>query len=182
MRGSGLVVVLLTLLASGASAAADEVIVDRTGAYVGLGGAGAGQADERRESDSGVGGGFRAEAGYRLHGLLGTDVQIEWIDDLVGGPDNQKVDVWTVTASAKLFLPPWRNGQLYFLAAPGIMGSQVETSQDDDEEFVARFGGGIEVAVTRSVLATLGVVYVMPTGDLDDLDYVSGAIGLQYRF
>jgi hypothetical protein len=62
------------------------------------------------------------------------------------------------------------------------MGTQVETSQDDDEEFVVRLGGGVELALTRSILATVEAVYVMPSGDIDELDYVSGAISLQYRF
>ena len=48
--------------------------------------------------------------------------------------------------------------------------------------FAARLGGGIEVYANEHFVFTLGVDYVLPTGDVKDLDYVSVGWGLEYRF
>jgi len=172
---------LLTGLAIGLAArpasADEDATVDRTGPYLELSGVGAGSLDEKD-----VGGGFRFQTGYRVHPLFGAEAEVEFVDDLEGGPTNDKVDVWWVGGNAKLFLPPWQNGQLYALAGAGVIGSVVE-NQTDEQEFAARFGGGFEVLLTRGLFATLEVVYVMPRGgDIEDLDYVAAAVGLQYRF
>ena len=88
-----------------------------------------------------------------------------------------------MTANAKAYVPPWKNGQLYFLAGAGVMRREVESSNSaDGTAFAARFGTGIEIWLTRNVVATVEARYVLPTGGLDDLDYVSGGFGLQYRF
>ncbi len=80
-------------------------------------------------------------------------------------------------------MPPWKNGQLYFLVGPGVIYRAVESSNSQDRAtFAVRFGGGVEMWLTRSVVATFEARYVLPTGSLDDLDYVSGGVGLQYRF
>ena len=58
-----------------------------------------------------------------------------------------------------------------------------ETSRPFDEtEYAARFGAGVDVYFGRHVGMEIGASYLLPTGDLDDLDYVSGSIGLFYRF
>ena len=53
---------------------------------------------------------------------------------------------------------------------------------DDEIDFAARFGAGIDVYLTKNTTATVAASYVFPTGDLKDLDYVSVNAGLQYRF
>jgi hypothetical protein len=45
-----------------------------------------------------------------------------------------------------------------------------------------RFGGGLDFYATEHVVLTLGIDYVLPFGDLEDLDYVSIGWGLRYRF
>lgn len=179
MRGWVRTFLLLPALALAGSASAEEPItVDSTGFYVELGGTGAGTLDKKD-----VGGGFRFQTGYRIHSFVGVEAELEFIDDLVGGPDDDKIDVWSVGGNAKLFAPPWENGQLYALVGAGLVSSVIEDSSDDESEFAPRFGGGLEVLVWRNLLATVEVVYVMPTsGDLEDLDYVAAAVGLQYRF
>ncbi len=58
-------------------------------------------------------------------------------------------------------------------------GASATTS---DSGFAARFGGGVDYWFTESI--SFGVVgsYVLPTGDLDGLDYFSLAGAIQYRF
>ena len=48
--------------------------------------------------------------------------------------------------------------------------------------FAARFGGGIDFYVTRNIMITTEVAYVLPTGQLDDLDQMQLGGALQYRF
>jgi hypothetical protein len=45
-----------------------------------------------------------------------------------------------------------------------------------------RFGGGIDFYLSEHVVASAEVSYVMPWGKLDNLDYYSIGVGLQYRF
>ena len=52
----------------------------------------------------------------------------------------------------------------------------------DDTGFIARFGGGFDLYVTESVALQVSSSYVLTTGDLEDLDYVSLVAGVQYRF
>jgi hypothetical protein len=45
-----------------------------------------------------------------------------------------------------------------------------------------RFGGGIDLYATKHVVVSAEVDYVLPFGDLENLDYLSFGLGLQYRF
>ena len=45
-----------------------------------------------------------------------------------------------------------------------------------------RFGAGLDIYFTETWAAELGVKYVLPFGDVDDIDYVSVGLGLKYRF
>jgi opacity protein-like surface antigen len=49
-------------------------------------------------------------------------------------------------------------------------------------EFAMRFGGGLEFYATKHIVLTLDTDYVLPFGDLENLDYVTIGWGLQYRF
>lgn len=48
--------------------------------------------------------------------------------------------------------------------------------------FAARFGGGIDIYITRNFYGALDASYVLPTGDVDDFDMVSIGWGFGYRF
>jgi hypothetical protein len=45
-----------------------------------------------------------------------------------------------------------------------------------------RFGGGLDFYLTESIVVSGEISYLMPTGKLDNLDYYSIGLGLQYRF
>jgi opacity protein-like surface antigen len=45
-----------------------------------------------------------------------------------------------------------------------------------------RIGGGLDFYLTESIVVSGEVSYLMPTGKLDNLDYYSIGLGLQYRF
>ncbi len=52
----------------------------------------------------------------------------------------------------------------------------------DETDFAGRVGGGIDIYATENIVVTLDATYVVPTGDVDDLDYLSIGWGVQYRF
>ncbi|MFB3117162.1 MAG: outer membrane beta-barrel protein [Myxococcota bacterium] len=61
---------------------------------------------------------------------------------------------------------------------PGLAPQASERTVD----FALRFGGGIDFYLTRNVVVSAEASYLMPTGKLDNLDYYSLGLGLQYRF
>jgi outer membrane protein OmpA-like peptidoglycan-associated protein len=53
---------------------------------------------------------------------------------------------------------------------------------ESDTEFAGRVGGGVDVWITQHIAAYVDAAYVMPTGGLSDLRYVSLGGGLKYSF
>ena len=60
--------------------------------------------------------------------------------------------------------------------APGISVSLDETA------FAWQAGGGVDVYANENWVVNLEGAFVVPTSDLDDLDFWTLGIGLQYRF
>jgi opacity protein-like surface antigen len=57
--------------------------------------------------------------------------------------------------------------------------------ETDDNGFVGRFGGGVDVYVTRNVSLGIAASYVLPIASWDgefDYNYISIDWGIQYRF
>ena len=52
----------------------------------------------------------------------------------------------------------------------------------EEEDFAARFGGGVDFYLDPNFVLALDTSYVLPTGDADGLDQVTFSVGLQYRF
>jgi opacity protein-like surface antigen len=192
---------LLTLAGSFPAAAEGDPYgyVDRSGPYIGLAAAMAilVEVDDELEdvtgfdTDTDVGVGLQARAGYRVHPLFGAEVNFEWLPefdiDARTIEELAEIEIWTLTVDAKLFLPNWRSGQFFLLAGAGVLGAELEDTvgagvSEDETDFAARFGAGIDVYLTKNTAATVEASYVLPTGDLKDLDYVSVNAGLQYRF
>lgn len=55
-------------------------------------------------------------------------------------------------------------------------------ASDRRVELALRFGGGLDFYINRNVVVSAEASYLMPTGKLDNLDYYSFGLGLQYRF
>jgi opacity protein-like surface antigen len=193
---------LLTLAGSFPAAAEGDPYgyVDRSGPYIGLAVAVAGllEVDDEFEDDTGLSDivadfseGLQARAGYRVHPLFGVEVNFEWLSEfeIEGGEVGTlgELEVRTLTADAKLFLPNWKNGQFFLLAGAGVLGAEFKDTlglgvSEDETDFAARFGAGIDIYLTKNIAVTVEASYVFPTGDVKHLDYVSGNAGLQYRF
>jgi opacity protein-like surface antigen len=180
-RTIGLAALGLLLCTGSAYGQADYA---RNGPYLGLAGTFA------AENFSDVGGldfdeslGINTRLGYRLHPNFSAELQGEWLD----GFDAQfgmELEAWAITANGKAHL---LTGQIqpFVLVGLGVMHADLTIPgflSAGDEDFAARFGGGIEFYLTENIVAALDATYVLPAGDLKDLDYVSFGWGLQYRF
>jgi opacity protein-like surface antigen len=192
---------LLTLAGAAPAAADDDSYdyVDRSGAYIGFSTilAGMVELDDELEDDVGIDvdsdltWGLQARAGYRVHPLFGAEVNFEWLAELDVETEDigtlGELELWTLTADAKLFLPNWKNAQFFVHAGAGVLEAEFTDDRgfgisEDELDFAARFGAGMDIYLTRNVTVTVGASYVFPTGDVKHLDYVSGNAGLQYRF
>ena len=180
----------------------------RNGFYLGLAGAFAidAAAEEELEKESGlklrIGDdiGLQARLGYRFHPRFAAEYQFEWITDVdidvqgVGfGNGAFQLERWASTANVKAYLAT-DIVQPFLLVGLGVMtvevdGSPVEVSPGtfvglsvEETDFAARFGAGFEVYATEHFVINLDASYVLPTGSLEDFDYVSLGWGFQYRF
>ena len=172
----------------------------RDGCYLGLAGAVAFlvSAEDELEDATGLKAdvdeslGLNVRAGCRGK-WGGGEVHFEWLESFdveVDGLDFD-VDGWALTVDGKLYplaavedaLPPLAKrfqpfatlgfGYLTFDGPSGI----------DEWDLAGRFGGGLDVYVTRNIVINFDTTYVLPVSDsLEDLDYVSVGWGLLFRF
>jgi hypothetical protein len=159
----------------------------RVGCYLGLAGTVAIPASLEDDVDDSLG--LHARAGCR-GAWAGGELHFEWLegfDTNVAGSDD--VDAWALTLDGKLYplaaiesrLPPLaKRFQPFATVGFGYLdfGGFV-----DDWDFAGRFGGGLDVYLTRNIALSIDTTYVLPvSNDQDNLDYVSVGWGLLYRF
>ena len=134
--------------------------------------------------------GFKTYFGARFHPHLSAEIQLEMIRkakiSIDGGGDIAELDTWALTTNLKAFLLTGRL-QPFALVGIGVMEAELEDTtaanvNPSQTDFVSRFGAGLDFHLTEHIVASLGVDYVLPAGDLEDTDYVSFGGGLQYRF
>ena len=79
----------------------------------------------------------------------------------------------------------------FLLAGLGMTSSAVDVTdtvglalpyRDGGKGIAIRTGGGLDLYATQHVLLNVGVDWVLPFGQTQDLDYVSLSWGIQYRF
>jgi len=203
MRRSTALLAAACLLVWAASASARNDDFDRTGFTVGLAGTYAfdmfegdledALADEvtgptRVDVDGGWG--LNASVGYRFHRYVSAEAEVEWISSFdtklsasgLGGSARVDVEPVVVTANAKGY-PLTGRFQPFVLAGLGVM--TVEVSESDSvrlTDFAMRFGGGIDIYLDDTFAVSIGADYVLPFGEVKDLDYVSLKWGIEYRF
>jgi opacity protein-like surface antigen len=158
-----------------------------TGPYLGVGAAFAWDNFENLGSlDPDMAFGFDAWGGYRFLSFLAGELQIEYLngfDTKLTPTFELEFQAVTFTGNLKAYLPLGRF-QPFVLAGVGLSYVEFEVASIDgsDTAFAARFGGGIDFYLTDALALQLSSSYVLQTGDLDGLDYVSLIAGLQYRF
>lgn len=188
--------VILTIAATMANlpASADDGQPDfaRRGFYVGAGAEGGKFTDLGLGSgvDDEVGAGFNVFAGYRVYKYIATEVEFEMLPEVDLKADGfgkfADIEIWTITGNVKA-LPLTGRIQPFALVGIGLLHGKLKDSvglglDESDTGFAARFGGGLDVYVTEHIAVWARSTYVLPAGDVSDVDYVSFGGGLQYRF
>ena len=166
----------------------------RSGAYVGAGGFGAFENfDGTGPLDVDDSWGLNARVGYRFHPRFAAEIQYEWYDDFeidVLGFTVAEVDGWSLTANGKAYLLTGRI-QPYALLGGGYLEGELDTSglgiSADDNAFMWRFGGGFDIYAVggqgqEHIVLSLEATYLLPIAELDDLEFWTIGVGLQYRF
>jgi opacity protein-like surface antigen len=133
--------------------------------------------------------GFNLRGGYRFLPFLAAELHYEYASDFgvdaLGG--RIAIDTNVITANLKAIAPLGRF-QPYVGGGGGIMNANTSSSgifadtDFDGTEFAGRVFGGIDVFLTRSLSIFAEADYVLPTGSLDDLRYVSPSFGVRYSF
>jgi opacity protein-like surface antigen len=130
--------------------------------------------------------------GYRFVDFLSAEMNFEYLDgfDFSGFGGDVEGDTISLTGNAKLF-PLSRlitdRVDPFLYAGIGLGWAEYESdfggpANLKEAEFIARFGLGVDLYLLESVAFQASSSYVLPTGDLEDLSYVSVVVGLQYRF
>jgi len=143
--------------------------------------------------------GINGRAGYRCHRYFSAEFEIEWLDAFksevssvgFGEIAEIKFEPVVYTANFKGYLLTGRY-QPFLLLGGGMTSVDAKLTKDNvglglssnqnENSFTMRFGGGIDLYATQNVVVSLQADYVRPFGNLDDLDYVSIGWGVQYRF
>jgi opacity protein-like surface antigen len=132
--------------------------------------------------------GLTARAGVRVTPHIAIEAHYEWMDDFetsVAGNEIADTQTQTLTGDVKGYLATGRV-QPYLTAGAGFMTAKSDDPrtnfQRTDTDFVARIGGGVEFYLNESVGLSVDTSYVLPAGDVRDLDYVSVGAGIFFRF
>ncbi len=126
--------------------------------------------------------------GYRVHPNIAIETQLEYSSyeaDFFGLDID--VNLLTFTTNLKGYV---LTGQFqpFALVGVGVMNAELDidgsagSRTHSESDFAARFGGGIDYWINESISVGLTSSYVLTTGDVDGVDYVSLALGIQYRF
>jgi len=153
--------------------------------------------------------GFDARVGLRLNDYLAFEVEGNFLSGFdvdvptQGGTAKFNLEGGNVTANAKVVLPLGRF-QPYALVGIGGMWADLRTRDitgvtctpgffgwwcagtttriDNGGSFVAKFGGGSDFWLTEDFALTLDAVYMMPTGELEDLNSIKLGWGVKFKY
>jgi outer membrane protein W len=147
------------------------------------------------------------QLGFRFHPRLAVQANAEWISTFeVATIDGQRerpevrqeieeVSTWVATGDIRLFVLKGEV-QPHLTVGVGAMGVSVNnesseqnalgpvvtTNLRDGADFAARFGAGVDFILSEYVYMTLQSSYILPTGSVEDYDYVSIVFGFGIRY
>ncbi len=175
------------LLASD-GAAVDE---DHSGPYLGIGvGWGFDDFDKIGGANIDTAFGFDAWGGYKFNKWVATELQLEYLNGFDGTVNTRDVESEGVTFGANLKIFPLAfvfidRIQPFVMAGPGFTWIEVDVGglgKEDDLDFSARFGGGIDFYATNHIALQFSSSYVLNTGANKNRNYISLVAGIQYKF
>ncbi len=139
--------------------------------------------------------------GWRFLRYYSADLTFEYIDDfdvpnaqVAGFRNGVKAQrFYTFTLNARGYFPLDKLSdslariQPYASAGLGLFHAELKDPQrlrSDDEKgrFTGRFGGGVDVSLSENLVLNSSVAYHLPTGRLADLNFMTVAFGLAWRF
>ena len=188
---------VLTILIVPVHAAQPQV--HQRGAYAGLGVVGGLEHFSRQLRGFGDSAGFNARLGYRFTDYFAAEGFYEYMDKFGlsqtfadGARAHASLTTHSFSLMGKINLPnvgniqPFVSPGIGFLAADSAV--RVDRGQrgfkvgDDSIAFAGRVNGGLDFLLTERLGLTLEAGYVMPTGNLSDLNYISFGLGARYHF
>ncbi len=134
--------------------------------------------------------GAQGRAGYRITPRFAAELHGEWLQEFefeVRNDDAGTLEGWALTVNGKAYLLTGRM-QPFVLAGIGVYDAEVNDTEnigireEDGTGFAGRLGGGFEYYLSRNVVANLDLTWLIPTGDVKNLEYLSLGWGLTYRF
>lgn len=149
-----------------------------------------GNPDRNDDLEHDISPGFDLYAGYRIHRFLAAELEFEMLPGVefdVNEGTLVEADTFAFTGALRAILPLGRF-EPYVLGGVGVMEAKLDDSQDlgvifkDGADLLARVGGGFDFHIARCVALRFSAEWMIPRGDLHELDYVSIGGGLQYRF
>jgi opacity protein-like surface antigen len=174
---------------------------NRPGPYLGLGAAGGLSEFGGAAQGAGDSIGFNFRGGYRFNDYYAIEGLYEYMDKFektVTGPlgNRAKADIGTNNFSlmGKVILPtlglsqlqPFIAGGIGFMEASGDAKLQVRNGQfhrgGSSTEFAGRVDGGLDYFLTPEISTFFDLGYVIPTDQLENLNYLSLSAGVKYNF
>jgi hypothetical protein len=172
---------LVLPLAANASEPPEEIDYFKLGPYFGVS-AGAGWTNLRSDEDIDSNMGIHGRIGVRVLRPYALEVHVEHLWNLQGPRDTTSIMLDNRLYPTAFFDMPGRL-QPYAVFGLGVLIDQRESSGSDESGFAMRFGLGLDFYLTESLSVVGETGYVMATGPrVDDRDYFSLGVGLQYRF
>lgn len=167
----------------------EEVDYHRRGVYLGLAGSwGVEKFDDDNDINIEDSVGVNARVGYHALSWLSVEAQAEYLPkfEIDFGPDTGDLAVWLAGANLRLNLPTDLI-QPYALLGGGYMGADLSGAGTGGRDYdgnggFGRVGGGVEFYFWPFLALDAGVTYVIPAGDVQDLQFLSIHWGAIYRF
>jgi opacity protein-like surface antigen len=163
------------------------------GPYLGIGGNYAIQNfQDHGPGNVGNSAGFHVRGGYRVHPYVAVEALYEYFSEFDNDgrakfsnlDQTDHYDGWAVTANVKGYMLTgrWQPYALLGLGYVDINGHNVVDKSGPGNGFEMRFGLGMDACITEHVAIGPEVAYVLPFDDANNMDLITVALGLRYKF
>lgn len=134
--------------------------------------------------------GFDIYLGWRLHKYVAAELEVEYLPEVKfdeDGGDFVEAETLVFSGAVRGILPLGRF-EPYVLGGIGFMDADVDDVRnlgvilDEGTDLAIRFGGGFDFHLHRNVALRFSAEWMLPRGDIHEMEYVSIGGGLQYRF
>jgi len=134
--------------------------------------------------------GFDIYLGWRLHKYVAAELEVEYLPEVEfdeNAGDFVEAETLVFSGAVRGILPLGRF-EPYVLGGIGFMDADVDDVRNlgvilnDGVGLAIRVGGGFDFHLHRNVALRFSTEWMLPRGDIHEMEYVSIGGGLQYRF